>query len=1263
MEQLPLPSVDSHAQGGSNYALHGRLILLSRVSAAAVCAVGGVVMIGWMFDIPLLKSILPMWVTMKANTAACFILIGVAMLLLLTHRERPEREVSLHRRSLLVARVCAVVVSLVGLLTLSEYLFGWNLGIDQLLFKEAPGAVATSDLGRMAPNTALNFLLSGLALLLINVETRRNNRPTEYLIVPIVLITLLALVGYAFGAYALEGFGKFTRMALHTAIAFSVIVFGVLCARPDRGFMATITGSGPGGAFARLLLLAGLIIPFLLGGLHLHGQRTGLYDTETGVALTTVFTIFALWIVVWITAKTVDKEDAARKQAEEALRRSHDELELRVKERTAELQRSNRTLGMLSNCNQALIRATDESTLLKQICRVIVEQGGYRLAWVGFVEDDLQKSVRPVAQVGYDEGYLEGFAISWADVEQGRGPTGTAIRTGRHCIVGNVLTDGSFLPWRDEAAKRGSLSVIALPLTADGNTFGAVNIHAAEADAFESEEVRLLTELADDLAYGIMALRARVSLKLFRSLVDQSNDAIEVIEPETGRFLDVNEKGCTDAGYSREEFLSLRVSDIDPNMVPSSYTRVVEELRKAGSLSMESVRLRKDGTTFPVEISLRYVRLDLDYMVTVARDITERKRAEEEANRMATVVRDSNDAITIQDFQGRITAWNRGAELMYGYNEEEALLANIDRLTAPGKVEEQRNFISRLIAGEAITSFETQRVTKDGRVLDVWMTVTKLADDAGKPIGIASTERDITERKRAEEALRDSEARYRVLFEASADGILIADIETHQFKQANPALCRMLGYAEDELKTMGVADVHPKDALQRVLAEFEAQARGDKTLALDIPCLRKDGTVVYTDVSAADITVDGRACSEGVFRDITERRKGEELRIAKEEAEAANRAKSAFLAKMSHELRTPLNAIIGFSEVLLERYYGELNEKQAEYAKDVLESGKHLLSLINDILDLSKIEAGRTELELSSFNLGELLNSASTLVGEKCRVHRISLTVRIDDSLSALEVTADERRIKQVVFNLLSNAAKFTPDGGAITVEGRRVGEEAVISVADTGIGIAPADQERVFEAFSQLNGGKKLKAAGTGLGLSISKEIVLMHGGRIWVESEGEGKGSRFSFVIPLHAKWRGAADNWLMKEASVTASLEKAINLSARHTRRFTLARFHSADPAFSKFLMRVREAFRSSKRNYDLLATDPDGQDCLVLLETNLDGATVLCERVRKKLEAELGLRTSYSLATFPDDGKTAEALLGKLAVVGNAAESNQEKGESE
>jgi signal transduction histidine kinase len=279
--------------------------------------------------------------------------------------------------------------------------------------------------------------------------------------------------------------------------------------------------------------------------------------------------------------------------------------------------------------------------------------------------------------------------------------------------------------------------------------------------------------------------------------------------------------------------------------------------------------------------------------------------------------------------------------------------------------------------------------------------------------------------------------------------------------------------------------------------------------------------------------------NEELEQRVTERTA--QLELARYQAEAASRAKSDFLASMSHELRTPLNSVIGFSEVLLDELYGPLNARQKEYTINIHTSGRHLLGLINDILDLSKVEAGKLELEPSRLALREVLVGTMAMLREKAHRHNIRMALEVEPAADR-EIEADERKLKQILFNLLSNAVKFTPDGGSVRVTARMIqetrGEDRgdnvnileprssnldflEISVADTGIGIREADLPRLFTPFQQLDSGYTRRYEGTGLGLAICKRLVQLHGGRIWAESEF-GKGSRFSFVIPATAAAR---------------------------------------------------------------------------------------------------------------------------------------------
>jgi len=427
-----------------------------------------------------------------------------------------------------------------------------------------------------------------------------------------------------------------------------------------------------------------------------------------------------------------------------------------------------------------------------------------------------------------------------------------------------------------------------------------------------------------------------------------------------------------------------------------------------------------------------------------------------------------------------------------------------------------------------------------GQLTDSFIDMSKQLEKS-----ITKLQNEITERKRAAEALRESEEEHRTLIENLSVGVYRNTGGPHgRFIKANPAIAKMFGYdSVEEFMKVSVLELYLNTEDRERFMEEVSQSGYVK--GKELRRKKKDGTPIWTS-STATVKYDENGNIEwldGIIEDITERKRAEEeremlydelkslnleleekvkdrtraLELVVQEAEEANRAKSDFLANMSHELRTPLNAVIGFSEVLRDQYFGELNEKQADYVNDILESGKHLLSLINDILDLCKVEAGKMELEPSQVNIKDLLDSSLVMIKEKAHKHGIGLDLKVPEEMSELKIQADERKLKQVMFNLLSNAAKFTPDGGVITVQADQKGEELIVSVEDTGIGIAPEDHEKIFDEFYQAKGGRKDKTPGTGLGLPLTKSLVEMHGGRIWVESEGEGKGSTFGFVIPV--------------------------------------------------------------------------------------------------------------------------------------------------
>jgi len=361
------------------------------------------------------------------------------------------------------------------------------------------------------------------------------------------------------------------------------------------------------------------------------------------------------------------------------------------------------------------------------------------------------------------------------------------------------------------------------------------------------------------------------------------------------------------------------------------------------------------------------------------------------------------------------------------------------------------------------------------------------------------------------EKIAQSEEMFRNIFDEAGDGILITDPESNKFFMGNKAICRMLGVTREEIKNLGITDIHPEESIPDLLGQLEGQRKGESRVSRDLLIKRKDGTIFYADVDGATVNIAGKTYLMGFFHDVTERREIADLK-------RIGQLKKDFISNMSHELRTPLNAVIGFSEVLVDQKFGALNETQKDYLNDILESGRFLLSLINDILDLAKIESGKMALAAAEFSLRELLEHSLIFVKEKALKHNIELSLEIDEKVG--RIRADERKVRQIVFNLLSNAVKFTPDGGKVGIKARINGLSAEVTVWDTGIGIAQEDLPKLFMPFTQLESSLSRKYEGTGLGLSLTKELVELHKGKIWVQSQGLGRGASFIFNLPVGAE-----------------------------------------------------------------------------------------------------------------------------------------------
>lgn len=522
---------------------------------------------------------------------------------------------------------------------------------------------------------------------------------------------------------------------------------------------------------------------------------------------------------------------------------------------------------------------------------------------------------------------------------------------------------------------------------------------------------------------------------------------------------------------------------------------------------------------------------------------------------IADIIEFLPDATFVINLNKQVIAWNRACELLTGVKKEailgkgnyayaEAFIGErrpilIDLLDNPSPEIEAKYIYVRRSGGMIYGEFFCPKL-RDRQGVYLWGCAAPLFDKSGRRLGTVEAVRDITEKKLAEKALRESEKKYRELIE-SANIVVLLWTPDGRIKFINKFGQEFFGYTEQEL--VG------KHVIGTIVPEKESSGRDLRDLIKEI-CknpkafeqninenMRRNGERVWiawtnkvvqdeqgrvTDILSIGLDITARKKAEEelmAIKEDLERRVAErtaELALAKERAEAADRLKSAFLATMSHELRTPLNSIIGFTGILLKGLAGPLNDEQIKQLQIIKNSAQHLLALINEVLDLSKIEAGQMEIHCETFNLASSINKVLEIVKPLAEKKSLSLVAEIDPEIQ--EVTSDRRRVEQILLNLITNGIKFTEKGG-VHIQCRKDEMNVVIKVADTGIGIKKEDLSRIFQPFCQLDTGLTRQYEGTGLGLAICSRLARLLGGELSVESEW-GKGSIFQFILPIQPK-----------------------------------------------------------------------------------------------------------------------------------------------